>query len=80
MSYCVKEQQKKQTVDHVVTEVKINSEVRLLVGLDVSRKQSPLVSLTEATQQSETDGIQSQQERILIDGEPLVKKVQVIMT
>ena len=50
MSYCVKEQQKKQTVDHVVTEVKINSEVRLLVGLDVSSDRLPLASQIEATQ------------------------------
>ncbi|KAA0043826.1 putative gag-pol polyprotein [Cucumis melo var. makuwa] len=64
MPYCVKEQQKQQTGDHVVTEVRIASEVRPSIDLD---NQPPLVSEIEDTQQSEFDGIQSQQERILID-------------
>ena len=54
------EQQKQQTDDHVVTEVRIASEVRPLVGLDESSVQSPLVSEIKATQQSESDGKQSQ--------------------
>ncbi|KAA0066339.1 retrovirus-related Pol polyprotein from transposon TNT 1-94 [Cucumis melo var. makuwa] len=41
--------------DHVVTEVRIASEVRPLVGLDESSVQSPLVSEIKATQQSESD-------------------------
>ncbi|KAL0537750.1 hypothetical protein IC582_026735 [Cucumis melo] len=64
MPYCVKEQQKQQTGDHVVTEVRIASEVRPSIDLD---NQPLLVSEIEDTQQSEFDGIQSQQERILID-------------
>ncbi|TYK11169.1 Retrovirus-related Pol polyprotein from transposon TNT 1-94 [Cucumis melo var. makuwa] len=45
---------------------RIASEVLPSVGLDVSSDQSPLVSETKDTQQFEFDGIQSQQERILI--------------
>ncbi|KAA0060160.1 Retrovirus-related Pol polyprotein from transposon TNT 1-94 [Cucumis melo var. makuwa] len=51
------EQQKQQTVNHVVTEVRIDA----CKGLDVSSDQSPLASQTEATKQSEFDGVQSQQ-------------------
>ncbi|TYK07988.1 hypothetical protein E5676_scaffold265G001240 [Cucumis melo var. makuwa] len=48
-------------------EVKVDLEVRPSIGLDVSSDQSPLVSQIEPTQQSESDGIQSQQERTFID-------------
>ena len=61
-------QQQQQTFGHVVKEVIIDSRVQPLnKGLNISSDQSPLVSQTEATQQSESDGVQSQQERTLID-------------
>ncbi|KAA0047937.1 retrotransposon protein, putative, Ty1-copia sub-class [Cucumis melo var. makuwa] len=52
--------------DHVVTNVRIASEVLPSVGLDVSSDQSPLVSEAKDTKHFEFNGIQSQQERILI--------------
>ncbi|KAA0067607.1 retrotransposon protein, putative, Ty1-copia subclass [Cucumis melo var. makuwa] len=63
----VKKERKQQTSDHVVTKVRIASEGRPSVGLYAFSDQPPLVSKIEDTQQSEFDGIQSQQERILID-------------
>ncbi|KAA0067463.1 Retrovirus-related Pol polyprotein from transposon TNT 1-94 [Cucumis melo var. makuwa] len=50
-----------------MTEIIIASEVQPSVDLDVSSDQSPLLLETKATQQSKSDGIQSQEERILID-------------
>ena len=61
------EQQKQQKVDHIVAKVRIDPEVRPSIGLNVSSDQSPLVSQTEATQQPESDGVQSQEVRTLID-------------
>ena len=62
------DQQIQQTVDHVVTEVRIDSGVRPSgKGSDVSSDHSSLVSQTEATEQSKFDGVQSQQDRTLID-------------
>ncbi|KAL4031342.1 hypothetical protein IC575_009619 [Cucumis melo] len=52
MPHCVKEQQKQQTGDHVVTEVRIALEVRPSIDLD---NQPSLVSEIEDTQQSEFD-------------------------
>ena len=58
------EQQKHQTIDHVVIEVKIDSGVRPSgKGLNVSNDQSLLVSQTEAIEQFEFDGVQSQHAR-----------------
>ena len=55
------EQQKQQTVDHVVIEVKIDSGVQLSgKSSNVSIEQSPLVSQTKATDESEFDDVQSQ--------------------
>lgn len=51
-----------------MTTVRIDSRVRSLgKSLGVSNDQSPLVSLIEATEQSEFVGVKSQQQMTLID-------------
>ncbi|KAL0552306.1 hypothetical protein IC582_011414 [Cucumis melo] len=72
MNKCIiSRDQKQQSGDHVVTEVRIALEVRPSVDLD---DQPPLVSEIEDTQQSEFDGVQSQQGRILIDEEAFIEE------
>ncbi|KAA0038009.1 Retrovirus-related Pol polyprotein from transposon TNT 1-94 [Cucumis melo var. makuwa] len=60
-------QQKQQIVDHVVTDIRIDGVQSSGKGSDIFSDQSPLVSQIEATEKSEFDGVQSQQERTLIN-------------